>query len=40
MPIIQQRPFWIRWSFYFAILYCIAMFGIWGTNEQFVYFAF
>ncbi len=37
---IHHQPVLIRWSFYFAMLYGIVMFGFWGASEHFVYFAF
>lgn len=41
--ILSVQPIWIRWIFYFAIIYSILIFGVYGPefeNSQFIYFQF
>lgn len=36
---LSERPVWMRWLVYFALIISIALFGIFGT-QQFIYFQF
>ena len=36
---LAQRPVWIRWSVYSALVWCIFLFGIF-THKEFIYFTF
>lgn len=36
---LAERPFWVRWSLYYALIMSIVLFGIIG-EQQFIYFQF
>ncbi|MDD2785428.1 MAG: MBOAT family protein [Patescibacteria group bacterium] len=37
---LRNKPLWIRWSFYYAIILAIALFGAYHGQAEFIYFKF
>ncbi len=37
---LSSHPAWVRWSLYYLLTISIVLFGVFGPNQQFIYFQF